>query len=121
MAKEGLVFDYDLKANEHVGKNLCAVCGESLQCRWTDLNGEGVCLTCGVPYQLVNGTDEQIAGGKYPYCNVNPEWLPIVKRHWEETHLFVFLGTSFSEITNQSKFCSWAKKNYPEKFAEKAP
>jgi len=115
MPKQGAMFDYDSHAQKHVKDvDICIVCGNKLQCRWTDYNGEGVCLTCGTPYQLINGTDEQIKNNNYPYCNLRNEWIPIVKEYFEETKKFTFLGTSFSETTGSQAFAEWVKKNYPE-------
>ena len=115
MPKSGLKFDYDLKANEHVKKeNKCLVCESELHCRWTDMNGEGVCLECGCPYQLINGSKEQIAKNEYPYINIKKSWISILKEYYNETQEFVFNGNSFSEDTGRKEFNDWIKEKHSE-------
>jgi hypothetical protein len=114
--KEGIKFDYDLRANlELKGCETCVVCNEPLRCRWTDYSGEGVCLNCGTAYQLKWGSKQQEAEGNYPYCNMKEEWLPVVRDYWEKTHTFVFHGRSMSERTGLEGFWAWVKEHYPEK------
>jgi len=115
MPKEGLVFDYDLRANDEIPKqSICQICGEELHCRWTDYSGEGVCLTCGAPYQLKWGTEEQKQDNKYPYLNINPKYIPIIKEYWEQTKKFVFLGTSLTENTGIADFNAWMEENHAD-------
>lgn len=114
MPKFGIKFDYDLLAQQHVPSGAkCQICGEDLRCRWSDYHGEGVCMTCGAPYQLINGSEEQKAEGKYPYINFLPQFIPAFKEHWEATHQFVFGGYSFKEDTGAKEFHEWLEKNYP--------
>lgn len=118
-AKPGVRFDYDLDALEHCKpEDVCIICDSPLRCRWTDLNGEGVCLDCGAPYQLKNGSDEQRAEGNYPYCNLKTEWIPIMRHFWQRTGCFVFLGSSFSENTGRVYFAEWVRGHYPEMISE---
>ena len=115
MPKEGIKFDYDLQANEELKEqDRCLICGKQLVCRWTDYSGEGVCISCGCPYQLKWGSDEQKKEGNYPYIGLRDEWIPILKEYWEETHQFTFLGMSFEERTGQAEFNKWLKEKHPE-------
>lgn len=115
MVKHGVKFDYDLLANEEIKNNpICEICGNPLRCRWTDLSGQGVCLTCGCAYQLKWGTEEQEKEGKYPYLGIKNKFIPILKQYWEEERKFVFTGTSISEDTGLREFYEWLEIKHPE-------
>ena len=118
--KEGIKFDYDLRANlELKGCERCVVCDQPLRCRWTDYSGEGVCLNCGMSYQLKWGSEKQESEGNYPYCNISDKWILIHRKYWDETNSFVFSGSSFSERTGQQNFWEWVEKYYPEMLEKK--
>ncbi len=99
-------------------KKKCEICCDTLFCRWTDYHGEGVCETCGTPYQLINGTEEQKKENNYPYLKLKKEWIPIVKEYWDKTQQFVFHGTSMSETTGLIEFWKWVEDNHPEMMKE---
>jgi len=116
MIKQGVKFDYDLMANEHVKEqDVCKICGEHLRCRWSDLHGEGVCMVCGAPYQLLHydKNDKFIKDAK-PILNIKNKWIPIIKEYWEKTKKFCFGGQSFSEDTGKQEFNDWLEENHPE-------
>jgi hypothetical protein len=71
----------------------CQICGHELYYRWSDLHGEGVCSTCGTPYQILQ-YDEQNRRipDAAPSINVRDEYVPWLKRYWEETHQHMGLG-----------------------------
>lgn len=115
MYKAGVKFDYDLMANEELkGTEICVICQERLACRWTDYSGQGVCLNCGCAYQLKWGNEKEKAEGKYPYVGVDEKFIPALREYWNETHKFVFTGTSMRETTGLSEFGAWLKEHYPE-------
>ena len=110
MAKQGVKFDYDLRANQHIGeKTHCDICGKDLDVRWTDYHGEAVCMTCGAPYDMkgFRNTPET-------KLSLKKEFIPIIKEYWNEAHKFVMLGQSFSEDTGIKEFNEWIKVNHPE-------
>ena len=115
MVKNGIVFDYDLAANYQLtGNEICEICNSPLQCRWTDRHGEGICLICGAPYQLMHGSKEQETEGNYPYLLIKPEWIPILREYWEKEKKFRFGGWSVSEDKGQEEFKVWVSENYPD-------
>lgn len=79
--------EYGLRANSAEGARAirpCLVCDDSCpRYAWTDLNGEGYCLRCGTPYQLMNG---KLADGEtYPRINVRADAVPMFRRYFVET------------------------------------
>ena len=113
--KNGIKFDYDLDANKEIKKdNICIICNNELSCRWADYSGEGVCLTCGTPYQLKWGSEEQRKEAKYPYCNLNKKYINIIREYWNDKKTFVFLGRSFNEHTGIKELNEWLEINHPE-------
>jgi len=122
MPKEGIVFDYDLRANEHLKPGaVCEICGAALWCRWTDRHGEGVCLTCGAPYQILQYGEDDKLMDLPPKLNLKPECIPVVKAYWAETKRFVFYGTSINETTGLREFADWVKAKHPEMLKPEKP
>ncbi len=112
--KEGRIFDYDLHASDQPSAHnqTCVVCGASpATYQWSDLNGEGMCTRCGTPYQLMNGSDEMRAEGKYPYLNVRDAWVPVVRRYFQETGAFACLGTFMGVRPEAEAFFRWVEEN----------
>ena len=98
MPKEGVYFDYDLRANEEIREPFeCIVCNTPLRCRWTDLHGEGVCLNCEAPYQLIQyDKDDNRIENPTPRCNIHDDYIPLLREYWEEKCRPMGLGTYLS-------------------------
>lgn len=67
----------------------CVICDEPLSFRWTDRHGVGACLTCNAPvliYHYEGEGDERRRVDKPPEFTVAEEWIPIVRKYWQETH-----------------------------------
>jgi hypothetical protein len=113
MAKNGILHDYDLKANAEPSAHgqTCVTCGSCpMSFQWSDYSGEGMCRKCGTPYQLKWGSEAQNAEGKYPYLNLNEKWVPIVRRYHEETGLWTYLGTGVDR-PGLAEFYRWVDAN----------
>ena len=112
MVKQGVCHDYDLMANreEATHNQVCVVCdADPMSFQWSDQNGQAMCMRCGTPYQIANGTDEQIEKGEYPYLSLLPEWIPVVKKYYQETKRFTYLGAKFGEKPGWGEFIDWLK------------
>lgn len=82
----------------------CKVCDDPApRFSWTDYHGEGYCLQCGTAYQLMRGGLPE--GTEYPYCNINDEWIPILRKYWVETHMSNGSGTfmGFGDYPDQGR------------------
>ncbi len=100
----------------------CEICGDSLSCRWTDTHGIGACLTCGAPYRLYHYAPDKKRVDKSPAIQIRPEWIPILKRYWEEVGHncdpggFNFSGSSY-EVASEEDFrlyIQWMEKHKDE-------
>lgn len=114
--KEGILHDYDLRANDEPAAHdqECVTCGaRPVMYQWSDYSGEGMCSQCGTPYQLKWGSKEQEAEGKYPYLNLKPSWVPVVRRYFQETGRFTYLGTGFNR-PGLREFGEWVDANNAE-------
>lgn len=117
MPKQGILHDYDLKANEESSaqNQTCVVCGASpVWYQWSDYSGEGMCTQCGCPYQLKWGGDEQKVQNQYPYLNIREDFIPILKEYWNLKHEFVYYGLGFGEMPGLREFNQWLESNHPE-------
>ena len=117
MVKEGLIHDYDLHANHETSaqNQTCIICGTSpMGFQWSDYSGEAMCRQCGCVYQLKWGNDKQTKEGKYPYCNVKDEYIPILKEYWEQTKKWVCHGMMMNGHKTKEEFNKWMKANHPE-------
>lgn len=117
MAKQGILNDYDLQANqENSARNqTCHICGtENMAFQWSDCSGEAMCTKCGCPYQLKWGDEMQEKEGKYPYLNLKAGFIPIAKEYWDKTHKFVCYGYMLWHQPGLNELVDWAKENYPE-------
>ena len=91
---------------------MCAICNHPLKTRWTDTHGIGACLTCGATYRLFHYEDGKPVD-KDPTLTFYPEWVPLVKRYWEEAHRNVAPGAynmgrrSSYEVATDEDFNSW--------------
>ena len=76
----------------------CEICNDELVCEWSDVHGEGVCLNCGTPYQLLQYDDnnKRIVDAA-PKINIKPEYIPLLKKYWSETGEHMGLGTYLLE------------------------
>lgn len=131
MAKAGILHDYDLMANreQSAQEQECVVCGQSpMSFQWSDYSGEAMCRKCGTPYQLKWGSDEQKEEGDYPYLNLRPSWVPIVREYHGETGAFACLGTMFGgPRPGLKEFYDWVdqhedylRDNYPSAFDDES-
>jgi hypothetical protein len=122
MTKQGLLHDYDLMANaEDSSHNVtCAICGkEGVTFQWSDYSGEAMCTQCGCPYQLKWGTNEQQKESKYPYLGLLPDFIPVAREYWNETHKWVCYGTMMGPRPGEKEFFDWCKDHHPEWIAKK--
>ena len=67
----------------------CPICDHELEFRWTDTHGVGACLTCNAPVKIYHyegevGSKRRVE--KPPEFIVAEEWVPLVRKHWAETH-----------------------------------
>ena len=117
MPKAGLLHDYDLMANAEptAEGNTCVVCdAHPVTYQWSDLHGEAMCCQCGCAYQLKGGSEQQEKEGKYPYCNLRGEHIPVLREYWNETKRFVHYGSSFSHSEGVADFNAWVLQRHPE-------
>jgi hypothetical protein len=107
----------------------CEVCGLSpASFNWSDYHGEGMCNQCGTPYLLIRyegeGADKKRVEGP-PTISIKPEWLPVLKRYWEETKAYMGLGTILIErdypecVRGRKAFHAWCDA-HPELLPPKA-
>jgi len=124
MPKAGILHDYDLRANKEASaaNQTCAICGSSpMRFQWSDYSGEAMCTQCGCPYQLKWGSDEKQTKNKYPYLNLNDEFLPVAKEYWNETKKFVCYGVMIGPLPGYSEMVEWVKEHYPQFVKTEAP
>lgn len=117
MTKEGILHDYDLRANleESSKEQTCIICGSSpMRFQWSDCSGEAMCTTCGCPYQLKWGSDQREKESKYPYVNLQEKFIPIIREYWQETRKFACYGIMLGDKPGYSAFISWLKEKHPE-------
>jgi len=123
MAKAGILHDYDLMANreESAKSQKCAICGtEPMSFQWSDYSGEAMCCNCGCPYQLKWGSDEQVKENKYPYLNLNDEFLAVAQEYWKEKGKFTCYGWMLGAAPGMDACIAWLKEHYPQ-FVEENP
>ena len=117
MPKAGIIHDYDLMANAEksaVGVK-CAVCDtENTAFQWSDYHGEGMCRTCGCPYQLRGGSDEMEKEGKYPYLTMRDDFVPLARQFFAEKKQWVHYGVSFSRSDGMRELNQWIDEHYPD-------
>lgn len=99
-----------------IGTFKCDICKtEPISFRWTDTHGFGACIRCGCPYKLYHyeGPEgQQHRVEKSPELLLLPEWVPITRRYWEETHrncdpgAYNFPGSSY-EVASREDFESY--------------
>ena len=121
MPKHGILHDYDLMANQETSatNQTCAICEASpMTFQWSDYSGEAMCTKCGCPYQLKWGTEKEQAEDKYPYLNLNSEFISVAKEYWNETHKFVCYGLMIGPKPGYKEMVTWIKKHHPQ-FIEK--
>lgn len=89
MPKEGIVFDYDLRANEHVKESQsCVVCEKPLALQWTDFHGVGMCQTCHVLYKVYHYNDKENPHKRTsstPTPSIEENDIPMLKEIWKVT------------------------------------
>ena len=123
MVKEGILHDYDLRANDEPSAQrsdtVCAICDAvNPTFQWSDYSGQAMCMKCGCPYQLKWGSDDQKDQGNYPYLGLLPECLPAIRDYWKETHRWTCFGMMLDHRPGLSEFTAWCKMHHPE-FLEK--
>ena len=100
----------------------CEICGSKpFFYRWSDLHGQGMCNTCGLPYQLRDISKEK--NRKVPYTSVYPQVIIKLKEYYQETKkqvwLGIFMGKRPQWVINSIKdFEKWVDQKYPKFFEE---
>jgi len=90
----------------------CIICNHSLLCRWTDTHGIGACIICGTCYKLYHYDENGKRLNKPAEHTYFEEWIPILKKYWNENHKLVdpgafnFPGSSY-EVAKQEDFIDW--------------
>lgn len=101
--------------------NQCEICGNDFMFEWADYHGEGVCVHCGVPYQIIrHDEDGSRIEGAESVIKIKEEYKPYVKRYWEEKHLHMGLGMYFGRPKypeRRQAFADWLDEVFPEKEA----
>ncbi len=96
----------------------CLVCDSQPIFAWTDQHGEGYCIRCGTPYQLINGILGE--GETYPRVNIKLDAIPVLRRYWEETSRGNGLGTWLAHPRSQGEdrvaFNEWCDE-HPDELA----
>lgn len=110
----------------------CAVCDRQLAVRWTDHWGIAACWNCGTPYRLYFSTKEGVetpSTGAMPELQIISEWLPLVRKYWQETGRlvepgsFIYLGDRY-DVATQDDFETWIawmnahKEEWPIDYSE---
>jgi transcription elongation factor Elf1 len=86
----------------------CKVCDLELVFRWTDTHGVGACTNCGLPYTIYHYVDGK-REDRPPECAVREEWIPHLRRYWNEQHrncypgAYNFPGSSY-EVASAEDF-----------------
>lgn len=108
----------DMANAEQFEQKPCLVCDDPAPTySWTDYSGEGYCVKCGTPYQLKWGKPE---GRTYPYCDIRAEWIPLMRRFWQETGSPNGAGMFMSghdypdQMEGRKKFNKWCKAHESE-------
>lgn len=94
----------------------CLICKTTLFCEWTDRHGEGACLKCGAPYQLIQRDESQKVLDVDPSINVSDEYLPYLSRYWVETSRHMGLGDFLGPPKNpkgRNAFFDWLENENP--------
>ena len=113
----GIRHDYDLNTPDTTEVK-CAGCGLELQGSWTDYHGQVICVTCGLPYQILFYEKDENGNitkplHKPPEISVREELVPFIKKYYEETKRACGLGmflTPYPDITENLKaFVEWLK------------
>ena len=110
MPKFGIYSDYDLRANDEIkAKVRCIICQEELRCRWTDLHGEGVCLTCETPYQLIQYDENKNRVEAPPAINIKEQYIPILQEYWQKFKKPMGFGCYLGINPSQENFEAFVK------------
>jgi len=98
----------------------CPICGANpIPARWTDRNGEINCMDCGIPLQIINGTDAMKEDGDYPYTQMYDSLAVHFKEYWGITHKRARFGSWMGWIPDgvedeQLAFWKWLEETHPE-------
>ncbi len=117
MVRSGILHDYDLMANEEQSSQnqTCVICGISpMIFQWSDYSGEAMCAQCGCPYQLKWGGRAKEQEGKYPYLNLQNEFILIAQEYWNKTHQFVCYGIMLGNNPGMPELSKWVEEKHPE-------
>lgn len=109
---------YGYMVNEYVKEFfVCQICGINAGFNWSDKHREAMCNKCGIPYQILHYDKDNNQIDKLPEISISITWIPIIKRYWEEKHIFIGLGSiliykDYPEcIEGQRQFNKWCKEN----------
>ena len=95
----------------------CQICDkENPSFAWTYTYGVAQCLQCGAPYRLYHYVDNKRVD-KEPTLEINPKYIPLLRRYYKETKRIMPGGHSFPdgyEVASEDDkeaFYDWMKKN----------
>jgi hypothetical protein len=99
-----------------MGRPKCPICDDDLSFRWTDTHGIGACLTCNTPvriYHYEGEGDDRHHVEKPPGFIILEEWIPVLRKYWQETKSRApngcnFPGSSY-EPCGYEEFERWNK------------
>ena len=105
----------------------CPICDEPLSFRWTDTHGIGACTECNAPvtiYHYEGEGDERHSVDKPPRFLILDEWIPIMRKYWQEKksrapHGFNIPGSSYDpcayeDFARWNKWCEEHKDEFPK-------
>lgn len=105
----------------------CPVCDrEEFHFVWTDRHGVGACITCNSSFQIYHYGEDGKLMEKPPECLVREDWLPLLRRYWQEKkkripnpHVFT---RSYDQCTEEEHYAfrDWCKEHEAELPAKEA-
>ena len=100
----------------------CKICdSKRLGFVWTDRHGVGACINCNNSYRIYHYENDKRVD-KPPECLVKEEWVPILRRYWEETKRRIpnsFVFTRSYDQCSEEDYESW--KNWCADHADELP
>lgn len=105
---------------------VCAVCdSDDTGFVWTDTHGVARHEACGAVYRIYHYDDNDKPEDKPPTLLIKPDWLPYVRRYWQEERRSVWGGASSfihtpEEIADAKALGAWFNANVPAELLGRA-